>query len=349
MADEVSSVPSTPAPAAPAASAPAASTSSPSASTTAHAALTKAADRLATPSTSDPDRSQPPVDLSAEDPTGAAIGAPAATGVTPRSPGDAPESRIEAAVRNARDKVREEYAWATAYGGQEQISQAVQRWQRLNANPVEFLTSLAKETGYKVVPIDEPASSGPPPLADLVDPEPDLRAEDGTKAFSDKAMRVLVKNETERLRRQLVEEMAPALQFATEGRQQAQQAELRNSARDFVARSYGEVSRLPHFNRERVAAEYSALTEAQRVEMGTHGALMTAYTNDLVKRVLPTLGSSQQAATIEDLRRSAVAGSPSAAAATPRSASSKVSIKDGDTDGLAAHMERLYGGGAATP
>lgn len=276
-------------------------------------------------------------------PTSTAIGVPAPAGpTTPQGP--IPFERHQAAIENARDKVREEYKWAQEYGGKTEIDQAVQRWRWLNANPQEFLNRLAQETGYKVVPLNPP----PDTPQEAIDPTDDLRADDGTTTLSGKGIRTLIRNMMERQEAKLAEQMKPALDYTKSAQEEVQRAEIRAQAKDFAVRSFTEVSKLPHFDREGVNKEYLSLSPDQRTEMGAHGALMTAYTNYLVKNVLPTLGQRQEAQVIEDLRRSAVAGSTTAATATPSASSSKPKLKDGDVNGLARLMEQRWGESLAT-
>lgn len=291
------------------------------------------------------DSPRSPSGVQADPSTGAATGAPDASGTTPSPSGEAPEPRITAAVRNAREKVEQELGWARAYGTKDDVDWAMQRVNYMKANPRAFVQQLASELGLT---IGEAPVAAPKTIEDLSDPEPDLRAEDGTLAYSNKAIARLMANAGERLRREMKEQMQPALEYAEQGRQQAEQAQLSAQAKDFATRALGEVKKLAHFDQESVNREYLALSPAQRQEMGAYGALMTAYTNHITKNVLPTLSTTARTETIEDLRRSAVAGSTTAASATPASASHKVNIKDGDLNALAARMEYHYGKQSAT-
>lgn len=173
-------------------------------------------------------------------------------------------------------------------------------------------------------------------------------SEDGQKrTFSAERMRTLINNAIATTRKELTAELTaqfrPALDFATEGRQQMAAAAERREAEAMAADAVKAVRSLPHFNEEGVSAAFIAIPKDQRIKMGAWGAMQMAYTTYLTQTVLPTLSASQESKVIEDLRRSAVAGSTSPTATGTPSANPR--LRDGNVNDLADHMRKLAAGG----
>jgi hypothetical protein len=227
----------------------------------------------------------------------------------------------------------------------------VDRWTRMNQDPVGFLTALAQEIGYTVAPVNGNGHAEPAPPAgdaELVDPEPDLQAQDGTRAYSAKAYQRLMQNALERQKRDMLKLVQPALEYAQQGQQTALEQARHAESQRYAQESFDIVSKLPHFDLSGVRTAFLAIRPDVRARLGGHGSLMTAYHNYLAQHVLPTLSQRQEAQTIEDLRRSAVAGNTASAAGSAAAPKKTPRIKDGDVDGLAAHLAKLYGDAQAT-
>lgn len=114
---------------------------------------------------------------------------------------DAPEHRIEAAVRNAREKANQEWkekvGWADGLE-QAKVKRALDILSRLDADPKAFVSQVNQELG----------------VLNPTDPDPDLVSADGKlRAYSADAMRQIVANVEARMTRALEGKIRPALDF----------------------------------------------------------------------------------------------------------------------------------------
>lgn len=260
---------------------------------------------------------------------------PNAAGAINRPVKDAPDSRIEVAVRNARAEVEGRLGWAKDLTKEEALH-AVQVYRRMAADPHAFVKALLAEAGAGQAEEEE---------EELVDPDGDLISEDGkTKAYSEGAVKKLMQNLTSRLRA----EMKPALTFAQKAEQEAQTREtvrgIVQESRQVASQAWETISKAPHFeeNRAAISEAFAAIDPAFRRQVGSVAALYMAYNKVLAEQVLPNNEKKVGDKNLKDLQRSAVA---SAGNVRPGSKQApKAKIKDGDVDALAAHMERMYSG-----
>lgn len=239
---------------------------------------------------------------------------------------EAPDNRIQRAVANVRKELTDRLGWAERYKPDE-VQQATELLQSLNSDPRGFLARLSAELEQ-----DEP------------DPEADLQSEDGKqKAFSEKAMRLIIKNVEKRLTRQLEERFGPALEFTHEARaQQAVSAKVAEG-RQLATQALAQARKLPHFveNEADISTKLASMNPAYRRQVGSVAALYMAYNAVLTEKVLPTLRATSEQEVINGFKKSANA---SAGQVQPGQGSTgKAALKEGDVDGLARHLETLYG------
>ena len=274
-----------------------------------------------------------------------ASSAPAPAGQKPRST-EAPEPRIVAAVRNAREETRAEVTrdFETRYGKPDDVQRAVELTRRLFANPQEFFRQLASE--LKEQGFGEGHPSAPAAEPELVDPRPDLRSEDGKLAYSDEANRQIAANAAERVRRELRKEFGPALDYTRtaeeNARQTALQATIRVQGEQTATKAMAAARQLPHFtaHEKEIGEVYAAIPIELRREVGSVAALYMAYNKVLADTVLPTLGATTERQVIADLHRSATAGASGVTIVPP--AQAKPVIREGNVDDLARHLERKH-------
>jgi hypothetical protein len=254
---------------------------------------------------------------------------------TPRST-DAPENRIQAAVRNARAEARaemeQELGWARSLGPRQDIERYVTLARRLFADPSAFHTQLGSELNQ----------GKPAPVEELVDPKPDLRSEDGKLAYSHEASLAIARNAAERMRRELRQEFAPALQYAQTGTEREAVQQIKAEANATAAEVLGAARQLPHFKEHEVEISrvLSTIDPAVRRKVGSVAALYMAYNKVLAEHVLPTLSATTERQTIADLQRSAHAGASGLAAAP--AAPKPAVVRDGNVDDLAKLLERKH-------
>jgi hypothetical protein len=265
-------------------------------------------------------------------------GAPAAVTTRPSGAGgEAPEHRIQAAVRNARADVERQYAWVQQVVPQgfqpADVQAAVTLLQRLRADPRAFNTDLGRELG-----------GGGAPDAD---PEPDLVSEDGRyKTYSDKTLQQLWQRREAKLRAALHEELAPVFGFVQTEQQARQQAQLRHEASGQATTILTAARDLPHFaeHEDAIRDRMLALLEADPSIVERDGAkavLYEAYNHVLRDAVFPTLGRRSESKVLTDLQRKATAAAgsvhPTQHAGQPR----PPDIKQGDVKGLAQRMRQM--------
>ena len=259
--------------------------------------------------------------------TGPATSASGATVPTSQPSGEAPEHRIEAAVRNVRRELTERLGWAERYKPEE-VEEATSMLAALNSDPRGFLNRLQAE-----LEDDDPA-----------DPEPDLQSDDGKKkAYSHEAMRKIIANVERRITRSLEGRFGPALEFANEGRAaQAVSAQVAEG-RSIATQALTEARKLPHFkdNEPAISEKLAAMDPTYRRRVGSVAALYMAYNAVLSEKVLPTLKITAEQDAISGFQKSAHASSGQVQPGT--GVTGKPVLKEGDIDGLARHMAKLAG------
>lgn len=298
--------------------------SAPSAPASASAALESASTRLESASSTD---SAATGAAKPAGTTGTATSTPA-NGSQPRQD-TTPESRIQAAVANARQELMARVGWAENLN-RDEVQEAVEMLRELSRDPKAYAARIMSE-----IQEEEPEP----------DPEPDLVSQDGrVRAFSNNAVKKLMANLEKRLTSRFSKEYKPALEYT-----QNAQANERLQARLAEARQIGtqaleHLRTRPHFkeNEKLISEKLATMNPTYRRKVGSVAALHMAYDAVMQEQVLPMLEKNVEERVLAGYRKSANASSGSIDPATGTGA--KPAIKDGDLDALARRMEELNAG-----
>lgn len=273
------------------------------------------------------------------DPNQPAKGAQAAT------KGEAPESRIQAAVRNARAEVETQYAWAKDLNPTH-VSVAMDVATEISRDAKGFASRLAGELGMKLVPIKEQAQ---PPQggqatgdgqAEL--PKPRLRAEDGTAAYAADQMPAIIDAITKRITAQFEGRIKPLVDDRERNQRTALATEQRESARQTVEGALAKARQLPHFTKENephILGLLKAIPQAERLQMGPIGAMYHAYNQFLAQKVFPSVDTAAEERVRASYAKKAATSVGSGHPVDQGGNGKSTEIKG--VDGLARHMERL--------
>ena len=246
---------------------------------------------------------------------------------------EAPEPRIVAATRNAREKaiaeVEARLGWAKDFNPDD-VRGALALIQEMRQNPREFATRLTRELGLSV---QEPVKEKPWEM-----PEPQLRSEDGKGAYSDSQVRDIVQAVESRILNR-VQPLFESHERATAREQLAQRVEQEKERGNAAL---AELRTLPHFKEHEsdIAAKLQSFTREQRQRFGPIGCLQMAFNQVLAEKVFPTITSDAEKKVRDDNARKA-ATSRGSASPIGGGSGTVPTLKDGDIDGLARHMERL--------
>ena len=279
-----------------------------------------------------------------------ATGQPGATGTK-----DAPQTRIEAAVKNARETaVREteaKYAWAKGIDeGAVRTSFALAN--RILTDPTAFCVKLAQELGGRFVRGDEKPETTKEAvitrLEDLKLPKGRLHAEDGTEAYAADQIIGIVTSVAQALRHEFGSQLKPLTDARTTAAQAERVAAIRQEITASVGEALTEARKLKHFqvpgadgklvDNPEILAILQAIPKATKLKVGAIGALHMAYNQYISTKVFPTVdGNAEQRVRDENKRKAAasVQGRPGADSGEGK----KVEIKG--ISGLAAQMEKL--------
>lgn len=276
-------------------------------------------------------------DPSSAQPTGAAAGVLPAptTGATGQGApvGEAPEFRIQAAVRNAREELTKKLGWAEGLD-QNDVKIALGIIAQLRSDPRSFATQLMSEIA------DE---------RDAPEPEPDLISEDGKhRAYSAALQKQIWDIREKRLKREFKGELSP-LQQSEAGRQQfAQRAAIMRNAQAVAKDALTEIRKQPHFTKENepaIAAKLNAIDPQVRQTVGSVAALYMAYNQFLAEKVFPTIASTTEQDVITDMQRKAAASAGGVRPASNGGAKPKVLRNERD---LAEHLQNIVSTGAGS-
>lgn len=214
---------------------------------------------------------------------------------------------------------------------------------RLDSDPAAFARDLSVELN---------GASGPgtgQELDDLIDPEPDLVDSTGTKkTYSEEANRQVAANAAERMRRQLMQELAPVLEYVQGSRDRDDMAAIRQEGQQSATQIVDTLSTYPHWDLKKVGAIYTKLDPSIRQKWGVPAAMLIAYNKYMAEQVLPTLGQRERQATVVDMQRSAAAGTIGAVVPPPPAAPKRV-IREGNIDDIAKLMRDKEAALNATP
>lgn len=237
--------------------------------------------------------------------------------------------------------MEQELGWARQLGSREDIEFYTTTMRRLESDPVGFARQLLGELREQRMWEDAPATPAPTTPTPLVDPEPDLRSQDGKGAYSVDRLKEYVGAALQRQRAELLQELQPVMEYTTQarGRDQAQADQQR--ALSEIRSAMAELRQRPHYQQheEAIKAEYQAIPNQLKARIGVPAALQLAYSNALEKVVIPGLSSRTTTTTVNDMQRAAVAGTTGAP--TSGAPPTKPALKDGDVGGLAAHLRKL--------
>ena len=254
-------------------------------------------------------------------------------------------------MNNARQKIEDEIGFVRALGNRESVTEAVSLTQRLFQDPRAFYEQLGQELGIGTANGNGHAQQEPPTAAPepFTIPEGDLQTEDGRqRAYSEKAMRSIIQGLRDDITRELTEQFQPALEYATEGREQQRLSEIRAESAQTIREAITAAREYPHFkeNEKAIAQVLNAMDPRVKAKVGTVGAMWMAYSKVMAEQVLPSLGANAEARTIADLQRSAHAGSSTVASTSTAAPPPK--IREGNITDLAKHLQqveqRLSGG-----
>lgn len=292
----------------------------------------------------------------------AAVATPPASGVQVPTGvrGEAPPNRIEAAVKNAREKAITEteakYAWAKDTKPEDAEIAFGIAGSLLRDTPA-FTAKLADELGMKLVPKDTPAgttaaaTTTAPPAFTF--PTAKLRSEDGQGAFSEEQMVQILTD----FKASLLAEMGGTLKPLQDARAAGERAELeakinREAAAtvttmmaDFRGRAHfqiddGKGGKIDHPSINKYLQE---IPHRIRVAIGPEAALGRAYSKYLETEVFPSIGTNAAARVRTENARKAAG---STGVITPGGATGAGEVKrvrDGDVAGLAARMREMEG------
>lgn len=308
--------------AAPAASAPA---STPTNSESALSSVEKASAALESASSADKPVNQPPVSGKSGE-TALAGQVDGKGGQTFHIPTN--KAEYDRILENARTKAIEEYkgkfGWAEGYDG-DAVKEGMQLLIEMHQDPMAFAKSiLAENQGEE----------------ELVDPEPDYHAPDGSAQFySDKTMKTILQNFEKKLLRQ----MQPALTAAERQAQQERVAAITSEAKAVADEALAEIRKYPNFEEYKgeIHKKMQAMDPKTRRRVGSVAALHMAY-----QAVMNENGEKIRSGVEESVRtefaKKAAAGIGHVQPGNQ--ANVRPALKDGDVDGLAKRMEEIHAG-----
>jgi len=234
-----------------------------------------------------------------------------------------PLDRHEAILANAR----KEYEWLGQLGATpEQIREAAHWHRRLQQDPRAFLQQLANELAEQGAFEDD---------EEIVDPEPDLQSEDGKKrAYSDTTVKQLLQNQEKRLMRIFKPYMESVDGFKSE----AEGRRLVNESIKVADSAYEYASKLKFFkeNEKAIGERLAAMDKGYRRSIGTRAALLECY-HAVVDPIADSLAEQRARERMREKANGGGAGNVGAGGTQDQ----KPQLRDGDVDGLAAHMARV--------
>lgn len=251
--------------------------------------------------------------------------------------GEAPEPRIAAAVKNAREaaskEVHEKYGLAPNTDPRD-VQVGMGLLTDIRADTKGFLLQLASEMGAKVVfEGDTPAKEEV-----LTYPEPSLVSQDGAKAYSsDDILKIL-----DIQKKQIMGELRPDLEYVRNSKTSAQEAESRRQVAEYTSQQLAAARKLPHFtteNEPKILAKLQAIPQDVRRSVGPIAALHMAYNTFLQDDIFPTIDTAAEARVRESYAKKANAGRGQAHP-TDQSGDTKPPKLDNVSD-LEKHMEQL--------
>ena len=210
-----------------------------------------------------------------------ATGQPVVAGqpAKPAGSGEAPERRIESAVRNARADVMTRFG-LTADANPEDVRAGMRLVQALRTDMRGTLKRLSARL--------EPEDSG---SGEEAYPEADLVSKDGQlKTYRAETFQKILDIHGRKVAQQVMQEMAPLRDFVdteTERREA-------DDRRAYLKSAIDEVKGRPHFNEAGVHEALKAIPLEERRAMGPVAALNVAYSNFLRDKVFPGIDTAAE-------------------------------------------------------
>lgn len=230
------------------------------------------------------------------------------TGQAPRT-GEAPQSRIEAAVKNAREqaareteaRIRQEMdAQFGAFKGMnpEEVQLALQVLTELRTDPSKFYQELSQRLNGGKQEQDEPF------------PEPDLVSKDGQlKSYRAETVQKLLEMHGTKVQRQLMKELKPFLDFA-KGEQDRRASEAQIESRMVqLEGALKEMRTYKHFTKEnesKILAVIQTLPQELRRNDPVR-ALHIAYNKFLETEIFPNINRTAENRVVENFNKKAAA------------------------------------------
>lgn len=290
----------------------------------------------------------------------AAVAKSPATGVSvpTGARGEAPVSRIEAAVKNAREtairETEERFAWAKDTS-EDDAKIAFGVAGALLKDTPGFAAKLAEELGMKLVPKDAPATAAVVPATptEFKFPKATLRSEDGQGAFNEEQVVQILTD----FRASILAEMGGTLKPLQDARAAGEKAELtariereagesvRTMMADFRSRAHfqiddGKGGKIDHPSINKYLQE---IPHRIRVAIGPEAAVGRAYQKYLEKEVFPNIGTTAAARVRTENARKAAGASGVVSPGGADGTSEVKRVRDGDISGLAARMREMEG------
>lgn len=267
--------------------------------------------------------------------------------------GQAPQNRIEAAVKNARaaatTEVEAKYAWAKNLD-QNTVQTSFALTRELVSDPAKFLRTLAAQEGFQIVPIGgakETVEAAAPKEFKL--PEPQLHSEDGKGAYSSEQMSQILTDFAASLEAKFGNQLKPILGDREAAQKAAAREAVVNEARATVTETMTELRAKPFFQVTNTAGEkvdspkimeyLMAIPEKARLANPV-AAIHRAYAMYMEKDILPNYGKiSEQRVRDENAKKAAASGARPGAGGGQGDSTAKPLRGVND---LAKKMEEMY-------
>lgn len=264
-----------------------------------------------------------------------AIGQPVGT-VTQPATGEAPEARIQAAVRNARETaVRETEARYAAFKGMdpENVKLGLQVLTELRTDPNKFFKDLQSrlQPDVHVQPDEEY------PAADLVSKDGQL------KTYTDGTVKKMLDINAKKVIAQVMKELGPTINFATTEQGRREAAEKQTQRANAVKDALTEARTFPHFTKDNepaILATLQSIPAERRQALGPVAALHMAYSMFLRDKVFPNSDADAEKRVRESFKRKAASGTGQAHPTDQGSErGEKAPLRN--VNDLTRHMEKL--------
>jgi hypothetical protein len=284
------------------------------------------------------------------DTTGAGARATGATGqpqTGEQRTGEAPQSRIEQAVKNARNEVHQQYEWARNIpeAARVDVPTGLELLSDMRRDPVAFANQLVRELmadGHRFDFGGTSDSAAAAATSDFSLPQGDLIGENGVRAYSTDAFGKIVTDLTKHILSQVDQRVKPALTFTEQEqnrREQYQQNQELVRRKDAVLADMRQQKHFTAENEPKILEIARAIPEETRRLLGPAGTIQRAY-NLFVERVInPNSTLSAEEKVREDNRRKVNSSIGSQGTTNAQPGGKPQEIRGAAA--LASHMEKL--------